>query len=424
MIRNKELSISIQKSAKVIFQFYNETLAIDEQRKSDQVYMAFLRHSINILHTQVEKFPEFQDSLRIMTDDNHIKQLENKWVGSLSSTKYVQSLSNYLITFFNDTYLKSTEYSEAYVDSEYKRFEDLAYESELIKLDTVKLYNFSFSKAEIDLGNGVKIVNYEEGTVHEEPAVIGRYRYFSRSPFSIERKYKTRKIVSTDPLSSTQFVSLSNKELTKSEDVFNFAITALRLLKPSAVYRDQAIESKVVSYLPSGGIAMTASPFPENIVIGDKCEVNEIEVNSLTTYFNYIINEKDKRFGVAIRRLASGVEKRNKEDRLVDYMVGLGTLFLPDGNTELSFRLSLRVAFLLRQEKEQRKVAFKFLRDMYSLRSQIVHGNSQKLTDEQVIGIEGMLRESIILWITDKTNFLDKLSNGQDGKLNTLFFDS
>ena len=110
------------------------------------------------------------------------------------------------------------------------------------------------------------------------------------------------------------------------------------------------------------------------------------------------------RFKVALRRLSLGIERKNPEDKLLDYMIGLETLYMPDGNAELSFRLSIRVAFLLSLSKD-RKETFDFLRKMYTVRSHIVHGSEYDLNADDVKKLEELLRESVILWIKNKTSF-------------------
>jgi hypothetical protein len=108
-------------------------------------------------------------------------------------------------------------------------------------------------------------------------------------------------------------------------------------------------------------------------------------------------------------------------------MIGLEALYLPDGNTELSFRLSVRVAFLL-SSKIERKNTYEFLRKIYDVRSSVVHGNKYELNIEDIRKLEELLRKSVILWIKDKNNFsiTEKTNSGQvkkEGKLNTMLFD-
>jgi hypothetical protein len=109
-------------------------------------------------------------------------------------------------------------------------------------------------------------------------------------------------------------------------------------------------------------------------------------------------------------------------------MIGLEALYLPDGNEELSFRLSLRAALLLDSDKIERKLKYYFIRKLYRTRSNIIHGNTYTLNQMEIAQLEEILRLSIKLWIKDKTHFSkNEFSQSgklkSEGKLDTLFFD-
>ena len=183
-----------------------------------------------------------------------------------------------------------------------------------------------------------------------------------------------------------------------------------------------------MTFHPHGGTS-TSIPFFEKTVIGEKCVIEEKEISELKTILEFLINEKDSQFIVAQRRLSLGRERKELEDRLIDYMIGLEALYLPDGNQELSFRLSLRMAFLLRTDPSDRKEMYSFAREMYKTRSNIVHGNKYDLNVGEISKLEELLRESVKLWIKDKNNFStnkdpDSGKLKSEGKLDNLFFDA
>ena len=182
-----------------------------------------------------------------------------------------------------------------------------------------------------------------------------------------------------------------------------------------------------MTFHPHRGIS-TSIPFFTNTAIGEKCEIKKEDAAELKVIFTYLINEKDSRFIVAQRRLSLGIERKELEDRLIDYMIGLEALYLPDGNQELSFRLSLRLAFLLYSEPAERKKTYYFVREMYNTRSDIVHGSKQHdLNVDEISKLEELLRRSLKLWIYEKRSFsVNKFSNSgilkSEGKLDNLFF--
>ena len=183
-----------------------------------------------------------------------------------------------------------------------------------------------------------------------------------------------------------------------------------------------------MTFHPHGGVT-TLSPFFDNVAIGDKCIIEEDDFDELRVIVEYMINQGDSRFTVAARRLFLGMERRLLLDRIIDYMIGLEAMYLPDGNEELSFRLSLRAALLLYSDPLERKEIYNFLRKMYKVRSNIVHGNKYTLNKDEINKLEEILRMSLKLWIRDNQNFsINKFSNSgklkSEGKLDVLFFNT
>jgi hypothetical protein len=77
---------------------------------------------------------------------------------------------------------------------------------------------------------------------------------------------------------------------------------------------------------------------------------------------------------VAARRLVHSYEQDDDEDRIVDLSIGLEAL-LGSGFSETVHRISMRAAALLAMEwKEDSKVLYDAMKDMYSFRSRVVHG--------------------------------------------------
>lgn len=85
------------------------------------------------------------------------------------------------------------------------------------------------------------------------------------------------------------------------------------------------------------------------------------------------------------------------EDRIIDQMIAFESLYL--GNEqELTYRLALRVAFLLRQRKDHRIIIFNNIKKAYNYRSRIVHGDNPPSRDELraiIPNTEEYLRQSI-----------------------------
>lgn len=86
--------------------------------------------------------------------------------------------------------------------------------------------------------------------------------------------------------------------------------------------------------------------------------------------------EQDRHYlQLPVRRLRAAGTRREQEDALVDYVVGLEALLgKGDERTELAYRFRIRGSVVLATRKTERKQHLKALEDLYNLRSRIVHG--------------------------------------------------
>lgn len=106
------------------------------------------------------------------------------------------------------------------------------------------------------------------------------------------------------------------------------------------------------------------------------------EFKAMWPPFKSLMDDEHHYLQLPVRRLLSGGDRPNLEDSLVDYVIGLESLLLTSGG-ELSFRFSVRGAVILSDNPGDRPDNFKSMRDLYGLRSNIVHGdnyNAGKLT--------------------------------------------
>ncbi|MFC2013360.1 hypothetical protein ACFLU8_00485 [Chloroflexota bacterium] len=409
MINNTKLKQSLKELAQSVFKLYDTCPAIIAIDKFDD---------------EICKNRDYFDCIKLMEDDAQIKALQGKLVGTKKSTSLVENEQVCILSFLKQLYLKNPVYNQYVFDEQYSAFEDLFYSDFLEIEESTRLYNFQFSGNVIELAPGISILKktpQEEHEIHK----IKSYEMFSKSDFIIKREFIRKKVVSGWKGINRQVI---DKGILDSYDLFDLVITSLRILKPSAVYRDLRIESEIMTFQPYVGV-MTTFPFFENVAIGNKCIIEEDDFDELRIIVKYMINQGDSRYTVATRRLSLGMERRNLLDRIIDYMIGLEAMYLPDGNEELSFRLSLRAALLLYSDPVDRKQTYYFLRKMYKMRSNIVHGNKYALDKDEINKLEEILRISIKLWIKDNQNFsINGFSNSgklkSEGKLDVLFFDT
>jgi len=120
--------------------------------------------------------------------------------------------------------------------------------------------------------------------------------------------------------------------------------------------------------------------------------------------------EKLDAINIALRRFNSAYDGYI-EDRLIDQMIAFESLYLED-TQELTYKLALRVAFLLGKRGNKRKTIFDNMKAAYRYRSKIVHGGKQ-VSRKELRGIIAKtgdyLRQSI-------RRFLQLLSQGNSLK--------
>jgi len=132
---------------------------------------------------------------------------------------------------------------------------------------------------------------------------------------------------------------------------------------------------------------------PKSLAAGDEQRLRP-------TYERYLALKDEKSFSLALRRFSQAQERRQPEDRLIDYWVGLEALFSP-GRAELKYRISLRVANLVGRSDsyERRREIFDELKRSYDARSKVAHG--QEASDlEAIAELTGRhLRSALKAWI-------------------------
>jgi len=413
-VNNQNLKEQMELLAKNAFALYDEVISHHPEANDPLQKSIILRQ----LEPEIKKIAEYQNCIAIMNTDETIRPLLGQLVGTMRERTTIDGADTCVMRFIEKMYhtLQGKTLDSTLFDEQYATLEELFYADRLRFQDTVRLHNFESAVDEIGLEEGLairKLPLIQDGRTNIEEMKYRPHVQFSRSNFVIDRLYAESKLVGIITVEPT--TEQITRELGKSEDVFDLVIKALRILRHSAVYRDRSITTETLTFMPYAGV-QTRAPFGETIVMGDKCVLTSEEATELKTLYTKIKQNKHQQFIIASNRLGFGMERRSDEDRLLDNMIGLESLYLPDGNDELTFRLSLRVAFITRQEMAERKHMFEFIRKMYGVRSKIAHGKKYELTKEDISQIEEVLRQSLKM-------YLDKPANFSKQTLDNIYFD-
>jgi len=92
--------------------------------------------------------------------------------------------------------------------------------------------------------------------------------------------------------------------------------------------------------------------------------------------------QRHKTLPIALRRFMYAGDRDRADDQLIDLMIALEALFLPGEKQELAFKLALRCAFFLKEERQPVRNTFEFVKRGYVARSALVHGSV--LTDLKI----------------------------------------
>jgi hypothetical protein len=98
-----------------------------------------------------------------------------------------------------------------------------------------------------------------------------------------------------------------------------------------------------------------------------------MQARELCERFSQLSSDHKDLMRLRMQRLISAMRRRNPVDAAIDLGITLESLFLDDGEGELSFRLRMRAARLLRQDYDDRVCVFNLVNDLYTLRSAAVH---------------------------------------------------
>ncbi|HTR81895.1 MAG TPA: hypothetical protein VMM58_09715 [Bacteroidota bacterium] len=116
-------------------------------------------------------------------------------------------------------------------------------------------------------------------------------------------------------------------------------------------------------------------------------KLNLIQTKMSVNIFANIISSKNNKLRIAINRLNLCYERQNEEDAIIDATIGIEALLSDDNNQEIIHKLALRIAALSELDtlvKEDAKVIFKQVKEIYSFRSAVVHGSAKSKDKREI----------------------------------------
>jgi hypothetical protein len=108
-------------------------------------------------------------------------------------------------------------------------------------------------------------------------------------------------------------------------------------------------------------------------------------------YFEKVRNLKVNRIKLALSRLNTSFLRSREEDTILDITIAFETILTHDSQSEITYRLSSRIATLcqIKPFKDYSEFqVFEFCKKIYSFRSAVVHGDSNRIVKTRKIKIQ------------------------------------
>lgn len=185
-------------------------------------------------------------------------------------------------------------------------------------------------------------------------------------------------------------------------DQLEIVLTALRLIKGGTIgYRLSLYE--IIPKPKNRDIPHPLAMFsPHQAAYAEgEYRLSEGDVEELRTFWSEIKEAlvKGKELGalhLAISRFESSYLKAEHADKFIDLMISMEALYLKkEEKQELKYRLSQRAALLLEQDREKRIRTRNRIKKLYNKRSEIVHGNLDAASFEEVSELKDYVRTSL-----------------------------
>jgi len=244
------------------------------------------------------------------------------------------------------------------------------------------LYSFDCYTEIVDLAEGIQIKRAPtelKEYIHDKTYYLyGLWEDPSEFIWAVFLPYRSTNV---DGLSIEERMSVGFREQDRDRDSLIDLLTALRLHHGGRIVAGPMISASIDdSEWHIGGTTIWTRVSEKNFILEDQkyCLSREdvAEVNNLLQDIRKWCNDGTlNKIDVALRRFHSSYHGRF-EDRIIDQMIAFESLYLGH-DSELKYRLALRVAFLLGKDNEEREDIFSNMRKAYDLRSDIVHGNRQ-----------------------------------------------
>jgi hypothetical protein len=238
----------------------------------------------------------------------------------------------------------------------------------------------------IDFGDGVKIRNATGDEIDDFFNAVG-----GESADAMIRQYQvseTNVVLDIQKGGARSFDLISNVDAITDRVMVVLNLVLGALIVPS--YQRQRIESICFGVGAVWPMAPYQPPVSRNI-----SEQESAEIKAMWRRLERSPNHG--KVATALRRMNFAAQRRSLADAFIDYTVALESMLSSDEHTEISFRLSLRLATLIGSTGDERRTIFSRMRFLYGLRSEVLHGSvDESALTADVEELQGYARRTIL----------------------------
>jgi hypothetical protein len=336
--------------------------------------MLILRH-----RNELTKLPEWTAVLECISKDDIIeKHLKHQLRSPFGGTVLNEFNLLYWAILMAIDENKPLHFDVDFFNSAYEKVESYFYSKTLTRKSTCLLLGFDSEADEIDPEHGLRIRKITKDEILELWQTSGWFRALVE--FSPEFSFKPLKYALELSIEASKIADDEKYQPEDADIKLEKVLSALRLFKKGWVdypfikeTADPRLSSELTYSMKHSKLSIISPPFGETSYRLSKEEANEFK-----EFYKRIRNKIDCS-SVSLKRFNDTYRRVNVEDKLIDYLIAFESLYLADeSKLEMSYKLAHRVALLLCRNEAERKQTFLEMKKAYTLRSDIVHGDSRK----------------------------------------------
>jgi len=321
-------------------------------------FVLFIKDNIDIIiewpeYTELSTNAIFLSAVGAVFEDKDNFHLNNNYIRALTSILYKK---------FNYSF----KFKKKLAFNQYMLVENYIYSDDLLFVVKAPIYNLELEKEVVKIEDGIYLKKIEEADLNFfNPS----FTTFGPGMDSFLFSCKT---------------SIETEEKIKKGEAFRIGVDTIsninRTVSSLSVYKKNIIGIGPIFSKPKNfwsifsGIHSSFMP-NETYIHYNKSILEKKDIRPFKIFWEKYKNSAKKYswLDLAEKRLLRIFYKMRIEDQIVDIMTIFEMLILPEGDSELKYRLSVREATLLGKSYKEKMFIYKLFKISYDIRSSIVH---------------------------------------------------